>query len=360
MEFADGGDLLGKINNHKRARTNFREEELWSILLQVLRGLKKLHSLRILHRDIKCANVFICKDGTAKIGDLNVSKVNKRGLAYTQTGTPYYASPEVWKDQPYDSKSDIWSVGCVLYEAAALDPPFRGSSMEELYQKVIRGHYSPLPAFYSEDLHNILRSLLQVTPSLRPSAEQLFQMPLVIRHDTSSRNFDATVQGGLLGTIVLPRNMSQLSSRLPAPKYERRIESSIPGARVSEPALQVPRPVNRLPVHQTPEVQRGRLRAYGLDVVKGQPSRELRPPLRDPDLRQPYREQPRNPLRPISRENVPSRGSYLPHLVQREDPRAAKYAYGNLQSRIQGGNAYPYQQERARIVPRAVVPKWWG
>jgi hypothetical protein len=92
-----------------------------------------------------------------------------------------------------------------------------------------------------------------------------------------------------------------------------------------------------------------------------QPSRELRPPLRDPDLRQPSREQPSNPLRPISRENVASRGSYLPHPVQREDPRAAaKYGYGNLQSRVQGVNAYQYQQERARIVPRAVVPKWWG
>ncbi len=61
------------------------------------------------------ANVFLDKAGVAKLGDMNVSKIAKNGLLYTQTGTPYYASPEVWKDKPYDSKSDIWSLGCVIY-----------------------------------------------------------------------------------------------------------------------------------------------------------------------------------------------------------------------------------------------------
>lgn len=70
--------------------------------------------MQIVHRDLKCANIFI-SSGNYKLGDLNVSKILKRGLAYTQTGTPYYASPEVWKDQPYDSKSDIWSLGTSQY-----------------------------------------------------------------------------------------------------------------------------------------------------------------------------------------------------------------------------------------------------
>ena len=74
---------------------------------------------------MKSANIFLYKDQTAKLGDLNVSKVAKKGLLYTQTGTPYYASPEVWKDQPYDLKSDIWSLGCVIYEMCALHPPFQ-------------------------------------------------------------------------------------------------------------------------------------------------------------------------------------------------------------------------------------------
>jgi NIMA (never in mitosis gene a)-related kinase len=84
-----------------------------------------MHNLKIMHRDLKCANIFLYNDLTAKLGDMNVSKVtNSKGLNYTQTGTPYYASPEFWKDEPYDIKSDIWSLGCVIYEITTLKPPF--------------------------------------------------------------------------------------------------------------------------------------------------------------------------------------------------------------------------------------------
>ena len=84
-----------------------------------------MHEKNVMHRDLKCANVFMNKDGTVKLGDMNVSKVaNNKGLNFTQTGTPYYASPEIWLDKPYDIKSDVWSLGCVLYEMTTLYPPF--------------------------------------------------------------------------------------------------------------------------------------------------------------------------------------------------------------------------------------------
>eukprot|EP00829_Urostomides_striatus_P010469 TRINITY_DN2460_c0_g2_i2.p2 TRINITY_DN2460_c0_g2~~TRINITY_DN2460_c0_g2_i2.p2 ORF type:complete len:143 (-),score=8.92 TRINITY_DN2460_c0_g2_i2:65-493(-) len=94
------------------------------------------------------ANVFLFKDSTAKLGDLNVSKIAKKGLGYTQTGTPYYASPEVWRDQPYDAKSDIWSLGCVLYEMTTLKPPFRAEDMASLYKKVLKGAYPRIPSTF--------------------------------------------------------------------------------------------------------------------------------------------------------------------------------------------------------------------
>ena len=99
-----------------------------------------------------------------KLGDMNVSKVAKKGLLFTQTGTPYYASPEVWKEKPYDNKSDIWSLGCVLYEMTTLKPPFRAEDMEGLYKKVTRGFYPKIPSHYSQDLNNVIRALLQVSP----------------------------------------------------------------------------------------------------------------------------------------------------------------------------------------------------
>lgn len=99
-----------------------------------------------------------------KIGDLNVSKVAKKGLLYTQTGTPYYASPEVWRDKPYDHKSDIWSLGCVIYEILALKVPFRAENMEQLFKKVLEGRYSKLPGIYSLDIGRLIKSMLQVSP----------------------------------------------------------------------------------------------------------------------------------------------------------------------------------------------------
>jgi NIMA (never in mitosis gene a)-related kinase len=113
------------------------------------------------------------KAGTSKLGDMNVSKIAKNGLLYTQTGTPYYASPEVWKDKPYDSKSDIWSLGCVIYEMTMLKPPFRAEDMDGLFKRVIKGSYSKIGDNYSKQLSAVIKSMLQVNPSNRPDSGQL-------------------------------------------------------------------------------------------------------------------------------------------------------------------------------------------
>lgn len=128
-----------------------------------------LHQHNIFHRDLKSANIFLNKDGSAKLGDMNVSKIAKKGLLYTQTGTPYYASPEVWRDQPYDSKSDIWSLGCVLYESITLKPPFRAEDMAGLYKKVLAGKWGSLPPHFSDDLSKTVGELMRVEAQMRPS-----------------------------------------------------------------------------------------------------------------------------------------------------------------------------------------------
>ena len=104
---------------------------------------------------------------------MNVSKIAKNGLLYTQTGTPYYASPEVWKDKPYDSKSDIWSLGCVIYEMVTLKPPFRAEDMDGLYRKIIKGVYTKIGDNFSKQLSGVIKLMLQVNPANRPSSDSL-------------------------------------------------------------------------------------------------------------------------------------------------------------------------------------------
>jgi NIMA (never in mitosis gene a)-related kinase len=135
------------------------------------------HDMKIFHRDIKSANIFLNKDGRAVLGDLNVSKVAKQGLLYTQTGTPYYASPEVWKDLPYDSKSDMWSLGCVFYEVLALVPPFRAKDMNGLFKKVTAGMFDDPPKIYSSELTNLIKQMIRINPKDRPSCDQILRQP---------------------------------------------------------------------------------------------------------------------------------------------------------------------------------------
>jgi len=155
------------------------ENTIWNIFLPVCKALRALHARNILHRDLKSANVFLEKSGNAKLGDLNVSKVAKKGLLYTQTGTPYYASPEVWRDQPYGTKSDIWSFGCVLYEMCTLKPPFRANDMNGLYKRVLKGHYPPIDRKYSNELANVLKCMLRVEPTGRPSCDEILNLDSV-------------------------------------------------------------------------------------------------------------------------------------------------------------------------------------
>ena len=180
MEYADEGDLFQKITLCKKLHTNFEENDAWKIFIQITKGLHDLHQYNILHRDLKSANVFLFHDGTAKLGDLNVSKIAARGLGCTQTGTPYYASPEVWKDNPYNLKSDIWSLGCLCYEILMLKTPFRAETMEGLFRKVMKGKYPEISKKYSNKFDYVISWMLQLKPEERPNTEDILKLPEIV------------------------------------------------------------------------------------------------------------------------------------------------------------------------------------
>ena len=217
MEYADNGDLYQKIQQNQKDKTTFTEYELWKIAIQVIHGLKALHDLNIMHRDLKSANVFINHDHTIKLGDMNVSKVaNKQGLNYTQTGTPYYASPEVWRDEPYNFKSDIWSLGCVIYELITLQPPFQAEDMQGLYKKVNKGIYPKIPKIFSKDLSLLIKMMLQVDPNKRPSCDDLLNMPIIQQKAKiltpniygNLKAFEKNSKDKLLKTIYVPNYLN--------------------------------------------------------------------------------------------------------------------------------------------------------
>ena len=228
MEYADKGDLYQKICQFKKMGCLIDEVDVWRIFIQMTKGLKALHDLKILHRDLKSANIFLFSDGSAKIGDLNVSKVAHKGLGYTQTGTPYYASPEVWRDEPYDIKSDIWSLACVTYEMIALHPPFRAENMEALYNKVIKCQYGKISDRYSSDISEIIKLLLKVKSKDRPTCGQILKHPLVKKRieffqaEAGNENIDIDdmEEGVLLKTIRIPANILCLTDRLPEANYD--------------------------------------------------------------------------------------------------------------------------------------------
>ena len=142
----------------------------------MLSALRTLHGYNIIHRDLKSANIFLCKDRQqVKLGDMNVSKILKKDFARTQTGTPYYASPEVWRDEEYNSKADIWSLGCVIFELCNLKQPFQASGLDRLYRKVQGKQIERFDNFYSQQLQEVVHKCLTLDYKRRPSARELMQ-----------------------------------------------------------------------------------------------------------------------------------------------------------------------------------------
>ena len=173
MEYAELGDLYTLIKHYKRHQKYFDEMLLWRIAYEILTGLEYLHSNNIIHRDIKCLNLFLSKDHHVKIGDLGVSTISALGgMHCTRVGTPLYLSPELVKQIPYDYKTDIWSFGCSLYHLANLEPPFTGNNLIVLGNNIVKGRPKELPGIYSNELKIFIDKMLTKKPEKRPSAKE--------------------------------------------------------------------------------------------------------------------------------------------------------------------------------------------
>uniref|UniRef100_A0A2K5QRS5 non-specific serine/threonine protein kinase n=1 Tax=Cebus imitator TaxID=2715852 RepID=A0A2K5QRS5_CEBIM len=146
-----------------------------------------LHEKHILHRDLKTQNVFLTRTNIIKVGDLGIARVleNHCDMASTLIGTPYYMSPELFSNKPYNYKSDVWALGCCVYEMATLKHAFNAKDMNSLVYRIIEGKLPPMPRDYSPELAELIRTMLSKRPEERPSVRSILRQPYIKRQISS-------------------------------------------------------------------------------------------------------------------------------------------------------------------------------
>jgi NIMA (never in mitosis gene a)-related kinase len=210
LEYCDGGDLSHSIKKAKGKRRFFTEAAILSWFVQLSSAILYCHARRILHRDLKASNIFLHGPGRViKLADFGIARVlhSEGSMASTVIGTPYYMSPELCNNESYSYKSDIWSLGCVLYEMCTLRHAFDAGNMCALVLSILRGKYPPLPPHYPPALAALVDSMLQLDPGRRPGMAEILSTPIVQaslaqaarREDNAGRKHFARAHNTLAG-----------------------------------------------------------------------------------------------------------------------------------------------------------------
>eukprot|EP00762_Andalucia_godoyi_P006726 ANDGO_06153.mRNA.1 putative serine/threonine-protein kinase nek3 len=245
MEYAERGDLYDAIKRQAALNKPFAEEQIVDWLLQVCLAIKHCHDKKILHRDIKSQNIFLTAQNKVKIGDFGIARVLKNTLDYAKTmvGTPYYMSPEICQEKPYNNKSDVWSIGCVLYELLTMRHAFDAQNMRGLVVKILRGVYPPVPTSYSEDLRLLVGQMFERDPRKRLSVNGILRTPLMRSRISKFLSESMIRKEGLVvapaaPAVPVPRGMSPAFQFPPSQQQPIPVARAVPANGVIRSGLQ--------------------------------------------------------------------------------------------------------------------------
>ncbi|KAM7401887.1 hypothetical protein PAMP_017164 [Pampus punctatissimus] len=181
MGFCEGGDLYHRLKQQKGELLPERQVVEWFV--QIAMALQYLHERNILHRDLKTQNIFLTKTNIIKVGDLGIARVleNQNDMASTLIGTPYYMSPELFSNKLYNHKSDVWALGCCVYEMSTLKHAFNAKDMNSLVYRIVEGKLPQMPSRYNPQLGDLIKSMLCKRPEDRPDVKLILRQPYIKR-----------------------------------------------------------------------------------------------------------------------------------------------------------------------------------
>eukprot|EP01059_Diplonema_ambulator_P001809 TRINITY_DN11528_c0_g1_i1.p1 TRINITY_DN11528_c0_g1~~TRINITY_DN11528_c0_g1_i1.p1 ORF type:complete len:329 (+),score=105.22 TRINITY_DN11528_c0_g1_i1:436-1422(+) len=250
LEYASGGNLHSKID---ATRDDGKVFEAWQVLrwfAQLAAALRHLHGSKVLHRDLKSANVFLDSEERVKLGDFGLSRnaEDDENFSGQQVGTPYYFAPEVVKAMPFSNKTDVWSAGVIAYELAFLKKPFQAKSIRGLYKKIQVAEYIPMPEDAHADIQRLLVSILKVEPKERPSAAALCRDDALSPYVTCDTPMKTPPRKPSASPMID-------AIKLPRPRKKSKVVASFLQSVAAVSPLQVPAPAPEAEAQAQPKPQ---------------------------------------------------------------------------------------------------------
>ena len=213
MPYFKNGDLESEINRRKKSRSLYYQDTIVRYIHQIILGVDYLHNNNIIHRDLKPSNILVTDKYNLKICDFNTSKIleapkfqDKR--LHTQIGTPFYMSPECVDNRKYNFKTDIWSIGCILYELMELNIAFNCNHIGRLLIKIHGGKFNKFKKsqYYASELRDIVRSCINISENTRPTTAELIKNPIFANSPFKPYNNKTELEINTLQSSIIPKS----------------------------------------------------------------------------------------------------------------------------------------------------------